>query len=115
QLPDTQALQAFGEQLQQSLDLLNGPLLRVALVALADGSQRVLLVLHHLVVDGVSWRILFDDLQLAYRQLASGQTLKLAPKTHSVRAWAEHLQAYAQRPEAQAEVQYWHPATAAAS
>ena len=107
QLRDTQALQAFGEQLQQSLDLLNGPLLRVALVALADGSQRVLLVLHHLVVDGVSWRILFDDLQLAYRQVASGQALKLAPKTHSVRAWAEHLQAYAQRPEAQAEVQYW--------
>ena len=102
-LPDTQALQAFGEQVQQSLDLSSGPLLRAVLVELADGSQRLLLVLHHLVVDGVSWRILFDDLQAVY----GADSTRLAPKSHSVRAWAEHLQAYAQRPEAQQEVQYW--------
>jgi hypothetical protein len=42
---------------------------------LADGSQRLLLVIHHLAVDGVSWRILFEDLQQAYEQLSRGQPL----------------------------------------
>ncbi|MCZ7019437.1 condensation domain-containing protein, partial [Salmonella enterica] len=60
-------LEALGEEAQRSLDLSQGPLLRAVLVGMADGSQRLLLVIHHLVVDGVSWRILLEDLQTAYR------------------------------------------------
>ncbi|KMQ53140.1 hypothetical protein ACS96_31115 [Pseudomonas aeruginosa] len=59
-----EALLALCEEAQRSLDLEQGPLLRALLVDMADGSQRLLLVIHHLAVDGVSWRILLEDLQL---------------------------------------------------
>src|SRR6201999_1459932 len=49
-----QALQALCDEAQRSLDLGQGPMLRALLVDLADGSQRLLLVAHHLVIDGVS-------------------------------------------------------------
>jgi NRPS condensation-like uncharacterized protein len=53
-------------QVQRSLNLADGPLLRALAVKMPDGSQRLLLVAHHLVIDGVSWRILLEDLQSAY-------------------------------------------------
>ncbi|WET13128.1 non-ribosomal peptide synthase/polyketide synthase [Pseudomonas sp. D3] len=92
-------LAALCDEAQRSLDLEQGPLLRAALVSLADGSQRVLLVVHHLVVDGVSWRILLEDLQQAYR----AQTLP--SKTSAYQHWAQQLQAYAATLNAQ--LPYW--------
>ncbi|MBI6902167.1 non-ribosomal peptide synthase/polyketide synthase [Pseudomonas aeruginosa] len=92
---DGQALEALAEQVQRSLDLGSGPLLRALLATLGDGSQRLLLVIHHLVVDGVSWRILLEDLQTAYRQLQAGQAVALPAKTSAFKAWAERLQAHA--------------------
>ncbi|NUT84712.1 amino acid adenylation domain-containing protein, partial [Pseudomonas brassicacearum] len=106
-VPDAQALANLANAAQRSLDLQDGPLLRAVLATLADGSQRLLLVIHHLVVDGVSWRILFEDLQSAYRQLSSDQALQLPPKTTSARAWAEHLQGYAGSTPLQEELAYW--------
>ncbi|WGT29240.1 non-ribosomal peptide synthetase [Pseudomonas marginalis] len=82
-------LAALCDETQRSLDLAQGPLLRAALVSLADGSQRLLLVIHHLAVDGVSWRIVLEDLQQAYRQLS------LPAKTSAYQLWAEQLQAHA--------------------
>ncbi|SDU36152.1 non-ribosomal peptide synthase domain TIGR01720/amino acid adenylation domain-containing protein [Pseudomonas synxantha] len=93
------------DQVQGSLDLQQGPLIRALLIHLADGTQRLLLVIHHLAVDGVSWRILFEDLQNAYQQLSSGQPLQLPARTSSVKAWAERLQQRADRD--QDELSYW--------
>ncbi len=101
------ALQALGERVQRSLDLADGPLVRAVLVTLADDSQRLLLVIHHLVVDGVSWRVLFDDLQSAYQQSLAGQAPDLGPRTSSVKAWAERLESYAHSEQGQAELAYW--------
>jgi len=106
-LDDVAELEALGNRAQRSLDLHNGPLLRAVLANLADGSQRLLLVIHHLVVDGVSWRILLEDLQSAYQQLLDGQALKLPAKTCAFKAWGEHLQRYAQSSPLQAELAYW--------
>ncbi|WLH71423.1 non-ribosomal peptide synthase/polyketide synthase [Pseudomonas fluorescens] len=100
-------LEALGEEAQRSLDLSQGPLLRAVLVGMADGSQRLLLVIHHLVVDGVSWRILLEDLQTAYRQIAQGAAVVLPAKTSSTRAWAERLQAYAGSPALAQELAWW--------
>ncbi|MGN8278556.1 non-ribosomal peptide synthase/polyketide synthase [Pseudomonas sp. SMN5] len=104
---DLDALQALGNRAQRSLRLHGGCLLRAVLANLADGSQRVLLVVHHLVVDGVSWRILFDDLQSAYRQLVAGTTVQLPAKTHALKHWAEALQAHAASTASQAELGFW--------
>ena len=92
---------------QRSLDLNDGPLLRAALITMPDRSQRLLLVIHHLVVDGVSWRILLEDLQTAYRQIIAGQPPVLAAKTSAFKAWGEHLHAYARGQALESELNYW--------
>ncbi|MEN8643076.1 condensation domain-containing protein, partial [Pseudomonas sichuanensis] len=81
EVADATALEALGREAQASLDLARGPLLR-AVLAEYQGEQRLLLVIHHLAVDGVSWRILFEDLQQAYEQ---GAQTQLPARTNSVR------------------------------
>ncbi|WP_410586702.1 amino acid adenylation domain-containing protein [Amycolatopsis sp. lyj-23] len=73
---------------QRSLDLAGGVLLRALYAVVAEDDHRVLLVAHHLGVDGVSWRILLDDLAAAYRQALRGEPVTLPPKTTSFRQWA---------------------------
>ena len=70
--------------------------MRVALFNLGENqTSRLLFVIHHLVIDGVSWRILLSDLQTAYQQLSQGKTIQLPLKTTSFKQWSEHLQIYA--------------------
>ncbi|MFK3721581.1 non-ribosomal peptide synthase/polyketide synthase [Pseudomonas fulva] len=107
EVTDAQALTALCDDAQRSLDLTDGPLLRAVLATLADGSQRLLLVIHHLVVDGVSWRILFEDLQQAYQQCLTGQPLSLPAKTSAYKVWAERLQAHAQSETLRQQLGYW--------
>ncbi|WP_085690367.1 MULTISPECIES: non-ribosomal peptide synthetase [unclassified Pseudomonas] len=106
-IADIADLEALGNRAQRSLDLQNGPLLRAVLANLADGTQRLLLVIHHLAVDGVSWRILLEDLQSAYQQAINGQALSLPAKTSAFKDWSEHLQRYANGPALQEELAYW--------
>ncbi|QHF49930.1 non-ribosomal peptide synthase/polyketide synthase [Pseudomonas sp. S49] len=104
---DLAALEALGEKAQRSLQLSGGSLIRAVLANLADGTQRLLLIVHHLVVDGVSWRILFEDLQNAYRQILAGNPVQLPAKTSAVKAWAAALQDYAATPALQTELGFW--------
>ncbi|MFJ2485575.1 non-ribosomal peptide synthase/polyketide synthase [Pseudomonas sp. NPDC087639] len=107
EVADLAALETLGEKAQRSLQLSGGSLIRAVLANLADGSQRLLLIVHHLVVDGVSWRILFEDLQNAYRQIASGNAVQLPAKTSAIKAWAAALQDYAATPALQTELGFW--------
>ena len=79
---------------QAGLDLAGGPLVRAARAA-RSGRELLLLAIHHLVVDGVSWRVLVEDLGRAYADLAAGRPVRLPPKTGSFRAWAGALEARA--------------------
>ncbi|EJM80943.1 non-ribosomal peptide synthetase [Pseudomonas sp. GM60] len=92
---------------QRSLDLEQGPLMRVLLVDGPEGQQRLFFAIHHLVVDGVSWRVLLDDLQTVYRQLAAGQSVKLPAKTSAFKDWAARLQAYAGSESLREELSWW--------
>ena len=57
------------DEVHASFDLMHGPLLRAVLFDVGAAGRSVLFVaVHHLVVDGVSWRILLEDLDTAYRQ-----------------------------------------------
>src|SRR5262249_9790417 len=95
-------------QLQASLNLVQGPLIRIALFDRGPyKSAHLLVVIHHLVVDSVSWRILLEDLQVAYQQLSAGKVMQLPPKTTSFKHWAECLIAYAQSAELRQELTYW--------
>ncbi|MGF6201260.1 non-ribosomal peptide synthetase [Pseudomonas laurylsulfatiphila] len=92
---------------QRSLDLEQGPLLRVLLVDGPEGQQRLFIAIHHLVVDGVSWRVLLDDLQTVYRQLEARQSVKLPAKTSAFKDWAERLQAYGGSESLREELGWW--------
>jgi amino acid adenylation domain-containing protein/non-ribosomal peptide synthase protein (TIGR01720 family) len=95
-------------QLQASLNLEYGPLVRVALFDRGPHKSALLLVvIHHLVVDSVSWQILLEDLQMAYQQLSAEKVIQLPPKTTSFKHWAECLTDYAQSAELQQELPYW--------
>jgi len=102
------AFQTAATQLQASLNLSEGPLLRAALFDLGKHQpNRLLLAIHHLAVDGVSWRILIEDFQTAYGQISRDETVALPPKTTSFKQWAERLHEWARSPELQGEFDYW--------
>ncbi|NEO38505.1 MAG: amino acid adenylation domain-containing protein [Moorea sp. SIOASIH] len=93
---------------QASLNLTNGPIMRVVLFNL--GSQvegRLLIIIHHLAVDGVCWRILLEDLFEAYNQLSKGESIKLPEKTTAFQDWAVRLVEYGQSQKLQQELDYW--------
>ncbi|TCV59961.1 non-ribosomal peptide synthetase [Pseudomonas fluorescens] len=102
-----QACEALFAEAQSRFNLATGPLLRAVLAQLPDGRQRLLIVIHHLVVDGVSWRVLMDDLQTVYRQLVAGQAAQLPAKTSPLRDWAGRLQAYAGSESLREELGWW--------
>nr|WP_280471379.1 non-ribosomal peptide synthase/polyketide synthase [Nocardia cyriacigeorgica] len=73
----------------------------------ADRAGRLIVVAHHLVVDGVSWRILVPDFVAAWGQLTAGQEPELVAPATSMRAWAHALEREARNPERVAELDYW--------
>jgi len=91
-------LERDGERAQASLDLSNGPVGRVL-----HHDSRLLLIIHHLVVDGVSWRILIEDLVTACTQLAAGHPVNLLPATASYGAWVKQLESAPASSRADAE------------
>ncbi|WP_258557665.1 amino acid adenylation domain-containing protein [Rhodococcus sp. AG1013] len=72
-----------------------------------DRAGRLSVAIHHLVVDGVSWRILLPDLVSASEQIRSGRTPQLPPVGTSMRTWAHELAASATAPERVAEMDWW--------
>jgi non-ribosomal peptide synthase protein (TIGR01720 family) len=111
ELPEAQqraVIEDVVAQMQASLDLVEGPLLRVGLFNLGKSRRgRLFIAAHHLVIDGVSWRILLEDFQTVYQQLSQGQPVQLPPKTTSFQYWAQKLAAHAGSEELKEELPYW--------
>ncbi len=102
------ALESAVAAQQASLDLAKGPLVRVALFNLGPTrGARLLWVVHHLAVDGVSWRILLEDFQRAYEQVSRGLTIELPPKTTAFAAWARRLVEYGRSQKAREQLDFW--------
>jgi len=111
QLPEAKHQRAIGaasEQAHGTLDSTKGPIMRVLLFERGERHpQQLLWVIHHLVVDGVSWRILLEDLETAYAQIAAAREVGLPPKTTSYQRWAEMVVEHARSREVRNELQYW--------
>ncbi|HWN42377.1 MAG TPA: amino acid adenylation domain-containing protein, partial [Thermoanaerobaculia bacterium] len=103
------AIDTLVRQLQPSLDLARGPLLRAVLVECGEEPAQLVAIVHHLIVDGVSWRILLEDLQTIYSCLEEGGDgyLALPARTTSFRRWAECLAEYAASEELAAQANLW--------
>lgn len=107
-----QQIEVNARRVQESLDIEHGPLMRMAYFDLGPGTPgRLLIVIHHLAVDGVSWRILMEDFQTVYAQLAAASNfdaaVTLPPKSTSYQYWAAALEKYAQSNELEKELDYW--------
>lgn len=93
---------------QSTLNLESGPVLRGILFQTGHyQNDRLLLIIHHLVVDGMSWRILLEDFQTIYEALRNGHAPKLPAKTTSFQYWAKRLLSYASTPDIIDELDYW--------
>jgi amino acid adenylation domain-containing protein/non-ribosomal peptide synthase protein (TIGR01720 family) len=99
-------LEKYADTLQSGFDLSRGPLLR-AMLFHCDDADRLLLVAHHLVIDGVSLRILIEELQMAIGQLAVGKTIDLGPPPNSWQQWSFALEERARSSDLQSERDYW--------
>ncbi|MEL4897611.1 amino acid adenylation domain-containing protein [Crocosphaera sp. Alani8] len=102
------AISTTATQLQSSFSLDKDPLIRVAWFDLGNNrSSRLLLILHHLIIDGISWRILLEDLQIIYQQLSQNRTISLPAKTTSFKHWSERLENYANSQIMDSELDYY--------
>jgi amino acid adenylation domain-containing protein/non-ribosomal peptide synthase protein (TIGR01720 family) len=103
-----EAFEQLAARHQAALDLDQGPLLRAVLVHRGHGQpERLLWIVHHLVIDGVSWRILLEDLEQALDQIERGETVCLQSKTTSFQRWSRCLTEYANSSDLAQEARFW--------
>ena len=99
-------VEKLANEVQASISLADGPLVRPAIFR-TDQGDHLLLAVHHLVIDGVSWRIFLEDFMALYEQSKRGETLTLPEKTHSFQEYAQKLTEYAVSDELLSERAYW--------
>lgn len=102
-----------GEKIKSSFDIQSSLLIKPAVINVEPGQHYLLITAHHLVIDGVSWRILLEDLYNSYRGFLPGAEVKLPGKTASLSDWKAHLDEYSQQEEVGQQVSYWQEIAAA--
>ncbi len=100
-------LEAAITTIQHRVNIETGPLFHVGYLDGGSEGRFLFFTVHHLAVDGLSWRILLDDFQRAYHQATAGKTIQFLPKTTSVQYWANRLYHYSQEPHLQTELEFW--------
>ena len=100
------AICELGGGLKSSIDINNGRLFKACVFDLGERGQMVLLIAHHLIVDGISWRILIEDFSDLLEQQKSDQMPHLPPKTNSLKDWFEHFIDYYKR-DFELKQEYW--------
>ncbi|MCY8308650.1 amino acid adenylation domain-containing protein [Bacillus vallismortis] len=99
-------IEEAASQMQEHFRLETGPLLRAALFRTENGDH-LFLTIHHLVIDAVSWRILFEDFSTAYKQAVTGESIQLPHKTDSYLTYSQRIADYSKSRQMQREAAYW--------
>jgi NRPS condensation-like uncharacterized protein len=99
-------IEAKADEIQSSMRLSDGPLMKAGLFQCANGDH-LLIAIHHLIIDGISWRILLEDIVSGYKQAENGRVIQLPQKTDSFQLWAKRLSEYAQSETIKQEQEYW--------
>lgn len=97
------------KELKSSFYIENDILIQSCIFTFGDnhflnGEKKWLIMAHHLVVDGVSWRILLNDICLMLKQISENQEISLPLKSNSYQEWASELSSYQYTED---EVDYW--------
>ncbi|WJE83337.1 non-ribosomal peptide synthetase [Bacillus sp. DX3.1] len=101
-------IQRITSQYKKNFKIDHDLLVKAVLIQSADGRQKLFITIHHLLVDGVSWRILLEDLASLYSMRMEGENPRLPRKTASVKEWAEFMYEYSGRLEVLSEIEYWN-------
>lgn len=102
-------IEEIANEIQNSFNLENDTLIIFTLFQLKD-ECRLLIVSHHLIIDGVSWRILLEDFESGYRQVLDNKDINLPLKTTSFKDWSEKLVSYSKSNELKKRVRFWKKA-----
>ncbi|MDQ0858860.1 amino acid adenylation domain-containing protein [Bacillus sp. V2I10] len=97
----------IGEMLKSSFNIENDILLKACIFDLGNQGKRFLMAAHHLAVDGISWRIIFEDMNRLYSQMENKEIALLPPKDNSVQDWGIELEKLSEKiPDK--EKRYWN-------
>ena len=103
---DKAAVTAIANGIEGSIDINNGPLMKLALLH-SNEKDYLLIAIHHNVIDGVSWRILIEDLATVYGQAVAGLPVSLPAKTHSYKYYQEAMERFKKSYQLEVEKDYW--------
>jgi len=100
------ALAEHADAVQCDFSLAQAPLIRLVVYRCPAG-DRLLIVIHHLLVDGVSWRILLEDFSALYQSAERGQDCRLPEPSDSYADWSVGLTDYSRSQALLAQLPYW--------
>lgn len=110
-LQDTEDVESIFQEvvkIQKSINLAAVPLMKLGLFDVTGKNETLLLIAaHHFVIDGISWRILLDDVTTLYHQARNNASLQLPLKTDSIKTWNELLHAAVDSRKIVSELPYW--------
>ncbi len=95
------------EQVHQDIRTDRAPLIRAIYFKIGKKSGHIVIVSHHLLLDMISSRIVFEDLMKCYEYRGRGLTCKLPKKTSSLKQWTEYLSNYSNNGNFQSALEYW--------
>lgn len=102
------AIEEYAAKLQKEINIYKPFLFKFAFIKTGESKPaRLVLIIHHLLVDGISWRILLDDLYMGFQQLLNNEKLKLIPPSTSFGEWSYILQKIASEKRTKLEMEYW--------
>lgn len=103
------AISEISSRYQETLDIQKGKLIKVVFIQTPffETANRLLVVIHHLVIDGVSWRILFEDIDQMFSHIKKGEPFVLGHKSNSYRQWFNNLKNWGVTDEVKAQLSYW--------
>ncbi len=101
------SVEAICQDYQESLDLKSGETCRFVYIQTGSATDRLFIAVHHLSIDGISWRILLEDLETIFDHLRKGEKPKLPPKSTSYRQWYDRLLDHKNIIEKTSEIDYW--------
>jgi surfactin family lipopeptide synthetase A len=104
---DALDMEEICRRISSGFNIYESLLVKAALIDQTDARGWLFITIHHLVTDGISWRILMEDLYTTYRALEMGETIKLPPKTATLKEWVSQLQEYSSSGLQEQERNYW--------
>lgn len=104
----TASLETICLRVKSHFDLSDSLLIKAAIIREGDGPDMLFITAHHLVIDGISWRILLEDLYSAYTALQNGELISLPAKTAALTDWDKKLTEYAVSGDPGIRSKYWN-------